>query len=1113
MAPIVADEAHGVGKLVALEGNINTITTQLRLLPHSHMILILPPLDHYLSEDHKGEPFEARAFVRDVHVALTQRNEVARSFLRSSQSKLAFLNGGSVSARAICVAKICQRLTYGNFAEAEKIFHDIVKDGVARLFEGTKSSFPSSKPTPIPEPAKVTARPRAKLPKRLNLRSTKSATTLSGKDLPEYESNIEGNGIPGARNLRSMGDSGHQIIHIPGESWTITPKPSVRKSQHGSDIVTTVVSISSEPRPISQINETRCRLSQYSGTFGPQPSSSSKPSFAVPRSRYSTQQTTDIDEDEDYFEYISQDDENLFSSPNVVYGEACVVDMQSALPTPTTPSWTKSTGDLLLHDDTKNSIYFKHAASTSDLRSSFNISRRSFMRDPTFEQLPKAAFVKASKTTIRRSLTPSTPNFRDSIRSNSRGVPHTLKGCGTEVEEDLDSTKPVFEIAEDVIIHFTDNSPIEISRSISEYRSGNFPISPSLSPRPLPTPPTTAPMADESLSSGQFVTQGRAKTLWDYQQGIEDDPFLSGSPVQEGIKRQRASESVDAATHGPLPTPASATFPINKGTVNKFCEFSGAYTNKSIDIQNEFRSFLNFRFPEEAKALDQYQNSLMFESGAFWKDMFSNGSSTSCERPAVDQIIAVGCEKEISDVFCTQLLRQVENIGVKKSGESRSGRLDLRFLIASAMQTFMSQPLLARKGLDPMTDPRLLANLIVPHLETYLATNSLVRFLVLSFPFDQIATVIALRSLLGSDLVKVAGVLDTLSSDPPSFAKPPLPKFHSSHHSFDAAVATDLLKRPEHSQRYPLESSLDASRDADPETILNRSSSSFSLFFKADYHLQSTASAPEIQNFLTLIRKNIVERLSWYNIEQVLLRPSPIPSQTVIMKDASTSMEELLRADSDTDMSQFIFEQDSFRTSSLYDSDLSDIEIPRLPTYLSTRPSYFPVTSRSTSRPISPPPATPPRSSSYSASSSTVRHIPIAIEQQSISHDTMPSHDQLFPPPQTQTHNQEQEQQEQQQDAEYTYAHSITSSTSVPHLDRTHSDEISLDVSEVDLEVEVDSEDDAYDRMVMGCYSPMGARRKSMFLHTKFGTGSGKEEVKTRAKGNSRKALKWLGLA
>lgn len=680
MSQIIPDETQGVGKLVALEGNINTITTQLRLLPHSHMILIVAPLDHYLSEDHIREPFEARAFVRDVHIALAQRNEVARSFLRSSsQSRLAFLNGGSVSARAICVAKISQRLTYGNFAEAEIIFYNIVKDGVAGLFKDCNPS----KPTNFPAPAKVTVKPRTKPPQRLDLRSTKSASTLNVKIQPEQEGDVEGYGIPRARNLRSKDDSGLQIIHIGGESRTGTPEPSAWESQHGDNVRTAVVSIPPEPRPISHIRGIdNCSrpISQYSGTFGPRPSSSSRPCFTVPKSRYSTQPTSDIDEDDDYLEYISQDDENL--APNVVYGEACVVDMQSALPTPTTRMrWTKSVGDLLLDDKTKDPIDFKHAASTNDLRNSFNIFGKSSIRDSTFDEIPKAAFVKASKTTIRRSSTPSTLLLGNSICSNSTSVPRIPRECGNEVEEDFDSTEPVFDIAEDIIIHFTDNSPREIIRSISEYRSGNFPISPSISPRPLPTPPTTAPMVDESSNSGQFTNQGRAKTHSDYQQRVEVDPFyLSGLPVQEEMKRHRASGSIDAATNGSLPTPTATAFPNNKGTVDKFCEFSGSYTNKSIDIQNEFRSFLNYRFPEDATALNQYQSSLMSGSGAFWKDMFSNGNSAFNEGPAVDQIIAVGCEKEISDVFCTQLLRQVENIGVKKNGESRSGRLDLRYL-------------------------------------------------------------------------------------------------------------------------------------------------------------------------------------------------------------------------------------------------------------------------------------------------------------------------------------------------------------------------------------------------------------------------------------------------
>ncbi|KAF7874739.1 uncharacterized protein EAF02_008716 [Botrytis sinoallii] len=1138
MTPITSDENLSVGKLVALEGNINTITAQLRLLPHSHMILIVAPLDHYLSEDHKQEPFEARAFVRDVYIALAQRNEEARSFLQSSpQSKLAFLNGGSVSARAICVARISQRLTYGNFAEAETIFHDIVKDGVAGLFRNAKSS----NPVPDPGTAKTAVRTRAKLPKMLDLRSTRSAATLRAKDLQGHENNIDGKGIHGANRLRSRDDSGLQVIHISGESRTITPEPSSWKFQNGDDIRTTILSIPPEPM-LSQPTREGSRLSQYSGTFGPQPPTSSKPSFPVPRSRYSTQQNTDIDEDEDYFEYISQDEETSFSIPNVVYGEACVVDMQSALPTPSTPmGWTKLVGDLLVDDSSKDLRKFKRAASANDLRNTLNISRKSSIRDSTFEQLPKTAFVKASRTMIRSPSIASTPMSDNSMCSSSRSIPRITKGSDYEVKEDFSSNEPVFDIVEDVVIHFTDNSPREIMRSISEYRSGNFPIPPPNLPRPLPTPPSTANMADEALNSRQFANQERVKSHWDYQQHVEFDPFfLSESPVHEEMEQHRASENVNVVTNEPLPTPASATFPIHEDKVDKFYEFSGAYTNKSMDIQNEFRSFLNFHFPNEAAALSKHQNSLMSGLGPFLKDMFSNGNSTCYEGPAVDQILAVGCEKGISNVFCAQLLGQVEHIGVKKSGESRSGRIDLRFLIASAMQTFMSQPLPARKGLDPMNDPRLLADLIVPHLELYLATNSLVRFLVLSFPFDQIATVIALRSLLGSDLVRVAGVLDTLSSDPPSFAKPPLSQFHSSHRSYDFAIST-AHRLPEISDRNVLKSSLGASEEADVE-ILNCPPSSYSLFFKADYHLPSTASSLEIENFLYLIRKNIVERLSWYSVEPDLLQLSPTPSSTILTQDASTcTNEELPRADSSTHMPTLIFPKDSYRTSSLYDSPSdSEIELPRPPTRLSPS-SPCPNSNRSTAR-IPSLIAADSSSSGNSGSGSTIRHIPIAIERQSalFSHphsplpNLSPSNSELFPQPQSITLNQIQEPQQrhhqqqaggEEEEEEFAYAlpktspyTTASSPSSSPHL--------SLTDSQLDYTYEEDSDDDAYDRMVMGCYSPVSARRRSMFSNNHNNTNVNapfegrnareRDELEMRGlvhKGNSRKALKWLGLA
>lgn len=665
MAQVTPDDPRSLGKLVALEGNINTITTQLRLLPHSHMISIIEPFDQYLNLDHKREPFEARKFVRDVHTAAMRRNEEARSFLRASaQSRLVFLNGGSISARAICVAEISRRLTYGNFAEAESIFREIVKNGVAGLFKDTNSL----ESTPAPQQTKATGKPHTNLPKRLDLRSTKSATLLGVRHQREQEAMNKENGTPKTQSVRrSRDDRCLEIIHIPGESRTVTLESSEWECQQSDDIVTTVLSMPLESKPSVQPSGTDNRsrpISQYSGTFGPQPPLTSRSSFAVPKSIYSTQQTTDIDEDDDYFEY-TQDDGSLFSAPQVVYGEARVVDMLSASPTMTTSMRsTESAGDLFLDDDTKDPNNFMQSASAEDLRDSFKILRKSSNRDSTFEQSPKTAFVKASKTSIRRPSNPNTPISANSLRSGDAS--RTFKVYNTEAEDDFDSAEPVFDITEDVIIHFTDNSPREIFRSISEYRLGSFPI--------LPTPPVTAPIADG------YLNQGRSIIPWVYQQCVEDDPFHTNySPVCGETRRESVTKRINIATNRPRLTPLSTTFPIHRSPTAKLCDFAGAYTNKSIDIQNEFRSFLNFRFPEEAILLNRYQNSLVPDSGAFWKDMFSRASPGSNEGPQVDQIIAVGCEDSISDVFCSKLLKQVENIGVRNDGESRSSRLDLGY--------------------------------------------------------------------------------------------------------------------------------------------------------------------------------------------------------------------------------------------------------------------------------------------------------------------------------------------------------------------------------------------------------------------------------------------------
>lgn len=107
------------GSLVAFEGSPDTIATQLRLLPTSPQILILPGVQHYFPNGATDGAFEATAFIRTVHDAAAARNEAAISFLREgclNGKRLVFMNGGTPSAQALCLRAIADHDTDGDVA-------------------------------------------------------------------------------------------------------------------------------------------------------------------------------------------------------------------------------------------------------------------------------------------------------------------------------------------------------------------------------------------------------------------------------------------------------------------------------------------------------------------------------------------------------------------------------------------------------------------------------------------------------------------------------------------------------------------------------------------------------------------------------------------------------------------------------------------------------------------------------------------------------------------------------------------------------------------------------------------------------------------------------------
>lgn len=88
-----------------------------------------------------------------------------------------------------------------------------------------------------------------------------------------------------------------------------------------------------------------------------------------------------------------------------------------------------------------------------------------------------------------------------------------------------------------------------------------------------------------------------------------------------------------------------------------------------------------------------------------------------------------------------------------------------RYLVANAMQAFTAQPLANQTHDNPFTNPYLLATLIIPHLETYLALHSEVKFLLLEYPPEHLPTMLALQNLIGVDLMKVAQIIDSKSKE------------------------------------------------------------------------------------------------------------------------------------------------------------------------------------------------------------------------------------------------------------------------------------------------------------------------------------------------------------
>jgi hypothetical protein len=224
-----------------------------------------------------------------------------------------------------------------------------------------------------------------------------------------------------------------------------------------------------------------------------------------------------------------------------------------------------------------------------------------------------------------------------------------------------------------------------------------------------------------------------------------------------------------------------------------------------------------------------------------------------------------------------------------------------RYLIANMMQSYCSLPLTVQSTFNPLCNPTVLATLLIPQIEAYLASNTSTRLLILHYPISHLATVYALRQLIGPDTLKVAGILNTLASDPPSSVtrpRTPISRYNSN----------PLLGEPTSPlrQRASYTSSLRTSGRKESFIVgsptpgaLRRYASEQKLsvtaisFSKANYLLPSTATDSEITTFLSCIWKCLINKSSFY-------APEPNPEPMIVERLLSNASQPPIHKSKDT---------------------------------------------------------------------------------------------------------------------------------------------------------------------------------------------------------------------
>jgi hypothetical protein len=603
--PISSDRA---GHIVAVEGPADLVSTQLRLLPPSHQILILPSLQHYLRDADPDAPFDPRDLILRYHTAAQARHTEALEFLQpptlADEKRLVLMHGGTMSAQVSCLSTIMEHESDDDIEEAHATLVRLSTHGVAGL-SGARLSYHQVVDT-LPSTSEG------------EHESPKSAASNEG----QRRQDVSG-------GYRNTGDTIEDRIIRAMKAADALDKETEFLQPVTPDVNLTVKLVDIPSRSKKRLSSTVVEGSDTlrdSRSPSPPHHQARRPAEPLPR--------------------VSP---NARSAGEPASATSRKPPLRIRIPSPPIP-WA---GDVAANGDRHSPKIFQP-------------------QNP----VPERSHRRRSQT-LESNLSPRQVSTGDD--SDRLGVPSHYESQGQsspqegrrqskhpEVSQPSEPEERPFEsvlpLLEDLVVYFTPETPNELHNFVFRRLSEG-----------CKSPRLSVPGAD-SPQHGVFHGARHLRVGGSHEGGHQSEDAHAATTWM----RKDLVDVIPTPNHSPNPLDASS---VPTPSVDTRLYSISVDQETAVSIQNFLRSFLASQFPLQDRHFSTAEGAEFSPEAGMWRPFECDRQVGSPDGESrLDLILAVGAESGVTKNRLSEVVGQLEKLGFKTSGLSRSGRLDIRYV-------------------------------------------------------------------------------------------------------------------------------------------------------------------------------------------------------------------------------------------------------------------------------------------------------------------------------------------------------------------------------------------------------------------------------------------------